>query len=75
MFLKPSLTLFNQRTTMYPDGEGPGQNRFSLGFILSSIGIVWNEGIVNNIALKSLAEYFVTLFEYLSGFNVPRLKK
>lgn len=49
--------------------------RTSIGFILSSIGIVWNDGIVNNVALKGLAEYILTSFEYLTGFTIPRFQE
>ena len=49
--------------------------RTSIGFLFSSIGIVWNDGIINNAALKSLAEYFLTSFEYISGFTIPRFQE
>ena len=35
--MKPYLTLFNQRTTLYPDGEGPGYKDWRKGVYLIKV--------------------------------------
>ena len=46
--------------------------RQSLGILLSSVGILWNETLSSITILKELSENIVDCFEYQTGIRIPR---
>lgn len=47
--------------------------RFSLGTILTAVGIIWNESLSSMFYIKNFADYIVSLLEDYSTFRIPRL--